>query len=72
MNLLIPSRAPFGQSSRLAHETIIHNIKVSEALIAFSLGPLNCNIFIRHTKMRIDDLVGASVYWLQDAIMSST
>ena len=57
MNLLIPGYANFEESSKLADEMLIQNIKVSQALISLSLGPLNHNIFIRHTKMRISDIV---------------
>ena len=58
MNLSNPGRT-LGQSSRLTHETTIKNIKVSEAPISLSLGPLNRNIFICCTKMRIDDMMGS-------------
>ena len=57
MNLLISGYAPFGESSKLADETLIQNINVSRAPISLSLGPLNHNIFIRHTKMRICDIM---------------
>ena len=57
MNRLILGRAPNEKGSKLANELIIQNIKVSQAPIYLSLGPLNCNIFIRRTKMRIDDIM---------------
>ena len=44
MNLLIPSDAPYEKSSKLANETIIQIIKVSQTPISLSLGPLNHNI----------------------------
>ena len=55
MNLSIPGHAPVGESSKLADETLIQNIKVTQAPISLYLGPLNHNIFIRRTKMRIGD-----------------
>ena len=57
INFLIPGYVPFGESSRLADETLIRKIKVSQAPISLSLGPLNYNILIRRTKMRIDDMM---------------
>ena len=56
MNLLIPGCASFGDSAKLADETIIRNIKVGQTPLSLSVGPLNCNIFIRRTKMHIDDI----------------
>ena len=56
MNLLIPGCASFGDSFKLADETIIRNIKVSQTPIPLSLGPLNRNTFIHRTKMHIDDI----------------
>ena len=56
MNLFIPGCASFGDSSKLADETIIRSIKVSQTPISLSLGPLNRNIFIRRTQMHIDDI----------------
>ena len=55
MNLIID--APYEGSFNLADDMIILNIKVSQTPISFSLGPLNRNIFIRRTKMRIDDIM---------------
>ena len=62
MKLLIPGDAPDDQSLELADdqsldlagEMMIQNIKVSQTPISSSLGPLNRNIFIRRTKMRIN------------------
>ena len=62
MDLLFPAFGPYETSSELAIEIIVQKIKVSQTPISSSLGPLNRNIFIRRTKMRIDDLVGASVF----------
>ena len=57
LNLIIPSDAPYGRSSKFAVETIIQNIKVSQTPISLSIGPLNRTIFIRRTKMRINDIM---------------
>ena len=57
MNLLIPRDAPYQKGSKLANETIIQLIKVSQTPISSSLGPLKHNIFICRTKMRIDDIM---------------
>ena len=68
MDLLFPALDPYEMSSELAVEIIVQQIKVSQTPISLSLGPLNHNIFIRRTKMRIDDLVGGSVFtacWMQ-------
>ena len=56
MNLLIPGDVPLENSFKLADETMIQNIKVSQTPIYLSLGPLNRNIFIRRTKIHIDDI----------------
>ena len=56
LNLLIPGDAPYEKSLKLADEVIIQNIKVSQIPISLIVGSLNRNIFIRHTKMRIDDI----------------
>ena len=58
MDLLFPAFkfGPFEMSSELAVEIIVQKIKVSQTPISLSLGPLIRNIFIRRTKMRIDDL----------------
>ena len=56
MNLLITSDVPLENSFELADETMIQNIKVGQTPIYLSLGPLNRNIFIRRTKMHIDDI----------------
>ena len=61
-DFLFPAFGPYKMSSELAVEIIVQKIKVSQTPISLSLGPLNRNIFIRRTKMRIDDLVGASVF----------
>ena len=61
MNLLIPGDAPHEKSLKL-DEVIIQNIKVSPIPISLSLGPLNRNIFIRRTKMRIDDMMDLVKY----------
>ena len=57
MDLLFPAFLRDEMSSELAVEIIVQKIKVSQTPISLSLGPLNRNIFIRRTKMRIDDLV---------------
>ena len=57
MDLLFPAFRRDEVSSELAVEIIVQKIKVSQTPISLSLGPLNRNIFIRRTKMRIDDLV---------------
>ena len=51
MNLIID--VPYARSTT---DEIIQNIKVSQTPISFSLGPLNRIVFIRRTKMRIDDM----------------
>ena len=55
MNLIID--APYEGSFNEVDDMIIHNIKVSQTPISFSLGPLNRNTFIRRTKMRIEDIM---------------
>ena len=57
MDLLIHGHAGDEKSSKPADKTIIQNIKVSQTPISLSLGPLNRNIFIRRTKMRMDDIM---------------
>ena len=52
MNTLIPGDPPSNKNYKLTGEMINQNIKVSQ-----TLGPLNCNIFIHRTKMRIDDMM---------------
>ena len=57
MNLLIPGDVSYEKRLKLTNEVIIQNIKVSQTPISLSIGPLNRNIFIRRTKMRIDDMM---------------
>ena len=57
MDLLIRGHASDDKSPKPADETIIQNIKVSQTPITLSLGSLNHNIFIRCTKMRMDDIM---------------
>ena len=49
MNLLIP---PSEESYKFTGEMIVQNIKVSQ-----TLSPLDRDIFIGHTKMRMDDIM---------------
>ena len=56
-DLVIRGDARDENRAKPADETIIKNIKVSRTLISLSLGPLNRNIFIRRTKMRIHDIM---------------
>ena len=57
MNLLIPGDPPYERSPKLTREMVIQNIKVSQNPISWGLGPLNRNLFIRRTKMRLDDMM---------------